>query len=124
MPNYIDGYVFPILQENLDAYKSAAEKIAAIWKEHGALSYSEYVSDGLAMDGIPSFHSLLETKANETVVFGWIVFESREARDLAHERVSADKRMTALAAPLMDSSRLIFDASKMVFGGFQSLIKV
>jgi len=49
MAKYIDGYVFPIATEHLNEYKRIAEKVAEIWKEHGALAYFEYVSDGLTI---------------------------------------------------------------------------
>ena len=63
-------------------------------------------------------------KNDDTIVFGWVVFESREARDLANERVAVDPRMTDLIDPLTHSSRPIFDAKRMVYGGFQSLVQL
>jgi len=46
MPNYVDGFVLPIPLAKLDQYKAVVKTIAEIWKEHGALAYREYVSDG------------------------------------------------------------------------------
>ena len=124
MTNYIDGYVFPIERVHLDKYKKAADAIAKIWKEHGALAYFEYVSDDFKMEGISSFSKLLRTSEDESVVFGWILFESQQVRDMAHEKVAADSRMDDLVRPLMDPSNMIFDAQEMVYGGFASLINV
>ena len=45
------------------------------------------------------------------------------ARDLANARVAADPRMTDLIAPLTDPSRIIFDATRMVYGGFEPLVQ-
>jgi len=123
MKNYIDGYAFPIQEKHVDKYKRIAEEIAEIWKEHGAIAYCEYVGENLKMEGIPTFPEMLNTSIDETVIFGWIEFESKEARDLAHKLVANDKRMTELVSPLMDPSQLIFNAKRMVFGGFQSLIE-
>lgn len=122
MANYIDGFVLPIPRNHLDEYKQVAETVATIWQEHGALAYYEYVGDDMKLEGTLSFPELLNSKAEEVIIFGWVVFESREARDLANERVAADSRMPDLIKPLTDPSRKIFDASKMVYGGFQSLI--
>ncbi len=122
MKNYIDGFVLPVPQNHLDEYKRVAEKVAEIWKEYGALAYFEYVGEDLKLEGTRSFPELVDAKEDEAIVFGWVVFESREARDLANERVPADPRMTDLVAPLTDPSRLIFDANRMVYGGFQSLV--
>jgi len=123
MANYIDGFVLPVPRAHLNEYKSAAEKVAEIWKEHGALAYCEYVGDDLKLEGTRSFLEAVGAKENEAIVFGWVVFDSRETRDVANQRILVDPRMTDLIAPLTDPSKLVFDASRMVYGGFQSLVK-
>ena len=123
MTNYIDGFVLPVPRDHLDKYKHVAETVAKIWKEHGALAYFEYVGEDLKLEGTRSFPDLVNAKENEAIVFGWVVFDSREARDLANERVMADPRMEELIGPLMDPSRMVFDAKRMVYGGFQPLIQ-
>jgi len=55
MKNYIDGFVLPIPHRYLDEYKMAAEQVADIWKEHGAIAYFEFVGDDLALEGTRSF---------------------------------------------------------------------
>ena len=123
MTNYIDGFVLPVPQKHLDEYRSVAEKVAEIWKEHGALAYFEYVGDDLSLEGTRSFVEFAGATADEAIIFGWVVFDSRETRDLANQRVPADPRMTELIAPLIDPSRMIFDAKRMVYGGFQPLVQ-
>ena len=122
MANYIDGYILPVPRNHLEEYKQVAEQVAKIWKEYGALAYFEYMGEDLKLEGTRSFEELVDAKEDEVVVFGWVVFESKEARDLANERVPKDPRMTDLVGPLTDPSRLIFDASRMVYGGFQALV--
>jgi len=123
MTNYIDGFVFPIPRIHLNEYKSVAEKVANIWKEHGALAYFEYVGDDLKLEGTRSLIEAVDLKEDEVVVFGWVVFPSKETRDLANKQVPNDPRMSALVGPLTDPKRLIFDASRMVFRGFQPLVQ-
>lgn len=123
MSNYIDGFVLPIPQDQLNEYKGIAEKIADIWKEYGALAYFEYVGDDLYLEGTRSFTELVDATEDEVIIFGWVVFESREARDLANSKVPADPRMKDLITPLIDPSRPIFDASRMVYGGFHPLVR-
>lgn len=122
MTNYIDGFVLPIPKIHLEDYKAVAAKVASIWKEHGALSYSEYVGDDLKLEGTISFPEILGTKDDEAIIFGWVLFDSKAARDLANKRVAADPRMTDLIAPLTDPSRIIFNAERMAFGGFEKLV--
>ena len=114
MTNYIDGFVFPVPRNHLKEYSRVAEAVAKIWKEHGALAYFEYVGEDLILEGTRSFLELVDAKEDEAIVFGWIVFDSRDARDLANERVAADTRMTDLIDPLIDPSRMVFDAKRMV----------
>ena len=122
MANYIDGFVLPIPKKHIDQYKETVEAVAMIWKEHGALSYHEYVGEDLKLEGTRSFPECAEAKEDEAIVFGWVVFESKETRDLANEKVISDPRMADLIDPLIDPSRVIFDASRMVYGGFEKLV--
>ncbi len=122
MKNYIDGFVLPIPRAQLNEYKLVAASVAEIWKEHGAIAYFEYVDDGIKLEGTRSFPDFAGAKENEATIFGWVVFESRQDRDLVNERVAKDPRMGELIAPLLDPSSLIFDAERMIFGGFKSLV--
>ena len=118
MAHYIDGFVFPIPRDRLNEYKRLAQAVAEIWKEHGALDYLEYVGDDMKLEGTRSFIDLLAATEDETIVFGWVAFDSREARDLANKKVAADARM----AELVSSSNSGFDAKRMAYGGFQLLV--
>ena len=122
MKNYIDGFILPIPGEQLTKYKEVVKKVADIWKEHGALGYSEYVGDDLSLEGTRSFAEAANVKKNEVIIFGWVEFESREARDSANEKVAADPRMEDLIKPLTKKSKPIFDAKRMMYGGFRSLV--
>jgi uncharacterized protein YbaA (DUF1428 family) len=123
MTNYIDGFVLPVPQIHLNEYKSVAEKVAEIWKEYGALAYFEYVGEDLKLEGTRSFIELVDLKEDEVIVFGWVVFPSKETRDLANKQVPTDPRMAELVTPLTHPKRLIFDASRMIYGGFQPLVQ-
>ena len=118
MANYIDGFVLPVPRDRLNEYRRLVETVAEIWREHGALDYCEFVGDDLKLEGTRSFTDLVDATEDEIIVFGWVVFDSREARDLANGKVAADPRM----ADLVDSSNSGFDAQRMAYGGFQSLV--
>jgi len=123
MKNYIDGFVLPVPRIYLNEYRSAVEKVAEIWKEYGAIAYFEFVGDDLSLEGTKSFTETINAKEDEEIVFGWVVFPSKEIRDLANKKVPTDPRMTEIVAPLTNAEKLIFDASRMVYGGFKSLIQ-
>ena len=122
MPKYIDGFVFPISCDRLDEYRSVANAVAGIYREHGAIDYLEFVGDDMIREGTQPFPELINSSTNETIVFGWIVFESREERDMVNKRVEADPRMTELVAPLLDPSNPLFDPTRMAYGGFTPFV--
>ena len=118
---YVDGFVLPVPKERMADYKAIVEAASEIWKEHGALEYWECVGDDLGTEkGTRSFADMTNATENENVIFGWVVFESREARDAANEKVAADPRM----GELMDPENPIFDCQRMAYGGFKTIVHV
>lgn len=122
MSNYIDGFVFPLPLKHVEEYQKVALQVAEIWKEYGALEYHEFIGDDLDLEGIQSFTDAVPITKDEVIVFGWVVFPSKEIRDLANKKVPQDPRMTQLVQPLMKPTQPIFNARRMVYGGFKSFI--
>lgn len=119
MAHYIDGFVLPIPRSQLHEYQSMAQEVAKIWRDHGALEYKEYVGDDMNLDGTRSFVEVVSAKDEEVVIYGWVVFETRESRDVVNKKVAEDPRMEAL----INSSKTGFDAKRMFYGGFKSLVE-
>ena len=116
---YVDGYVLPVPKKNIDAYRRMAQKAGKIWREHGALDYKECVGDDLNVKwGVP-FPRPIKAKPGETVVFAWILFKSRAHRDRVNAKVMKDPRLTSS----MDSKSMPFDCTRMVYGGFKTLVE-
>jgi uncharacterized protein YbaA (DUF1428 family) len=111
---YADGYVLPVPKSKIDLYLSMAEKAGRIWKEHGALESRECVGDDLDVKDQVPFPRLAGAQPDETVVFAWIVFQSREHRDQVNAKVMADPRIKALCDPANPP----FDFKRMAYGGF------
>lgn len=122
MNDYIDAFIFPIDKKHLKQYKEIAEQVAEIWKEYGALAYFEYIGDDLSLEATRSFTHVIASTTDEEVIFGWVVFPSKEVRDKANKKVPLDARMTKLVAPLFKENNKIFDAGRMVYGGFKPFI--
>lgn len=118
MAKYVDGFALPIPRNRLSEYQRVTETAALVWKEHGALDYREFVGDDMHLEGTRSFLNAVDATDEDVVVFGWVVFESREARDLANKKVAADPRM----AEALESADSGFDASRMLYGGFSRLV--
>lgn len=120
--HYIDEFVFPMAEIHIGEYKKAAEKVAEIRKEHGAIAYFEFIGDDLSLEGTVPFTECITVKKDEVIIFGWVVFPSKEIRDLANKKVQADARISQIVTPLTNSEKLIFDAGRMVYGGFKPFI--
>ncbi len=117
MSKYVDGYVLPVPKKNVDAYRRMAEQAGHVWREHGALEYTECIAEDVKPGEVTSFPQAVKLKDDETVVFAWIVYESREQRDTVNAAVMKDPRIAN-----MDPKSLPFDGKRMFWGGFELLV--
>ena len=96
--SYVDGYVMAVPTGNRDAFTKHAKEAAAVFKEHGALSVVECWGDEVPDSGkVTSFPLAVQKKPDETVVFSWILWPSREARDEGMKKAMEDARLRAAA---------------------------
>ena len=115
---YVDGFIVAVPKKNLEAYRRMAKKAGKVWREYGALDYREWVAEDVKVGKLTSFPRSVKLKAGETVVFSWITYKSRAQRDRVNAKVMADKRL----ADMMNPKSLPFDAKRMIYGGFESLV--
>ncbi len=118
MPNYVDGFVVPVPQAQVAAYRRMARKAGKVWIEHGALAVRECVADDVKPGKWTSFPQAVKLKEGEVVVFSWIEYKSRRQRDLINAKVMADPRLKSM----MDPKNVPFDAKRMFWGGFKTLV--
>ncbi len=118
MANYVDGFVLPVPKKNIAAYRRMAKKAGKIWREHGALEYRECVGDHLNVPFALPFPKGIRTKPGETVVFAYIAYKSRAHRDQVNAKVMKDRRL----ANLCDPKDMPFDCSRMLYGGFKTIV--
>ena len=113
---YIDGFVAAVPTANRDAYRRHAEAAAIVFKEHGALRLVECWGDDVPDGKLTSFPMAVKAQADETVVFSWITWPSRQVRDAAMPKVMADPRMKPEANPMP------FDGKRLIYGGFSVIV--
>lgn len=119
MPRYVDGFLIPVPKKNLAAYRRIATKAGKIWKEHGALEYMECVGDDLQPTWVTTtFPKVAKVKPGETVLFSFIVYQSRAHRDRVNAKVMKDPRILSMCDP-KDSP---FDTKRMAYGGFKAIV--
>ena len=114
---YVDGYLIPVPTAKREVYCQLAESMAALFKEHGALTVVECWGDDVPEGKLTSFSMAVKRADDETVVFSWITWPSRAARDAGMKKVMADPRMNADAPPMP------FDGKRMIYGGFEMILQ-
>ncbi len=115
--NYVDGFVTPVPTANREAYLLHAQKVAPLFKEHGALSVVECWGDDVPDGKLTSFPLAVKCEPGETVVLSWVTWPSRAARDEGWKRVMADPRMQTGAIGMP------FDGKRLIYGGFEVLLQ-
>jgi uncharacterized protein YbaA (DUF1428 family) len=118
MAGYVDGFVMPLPKANVDRYRQVAATAGGLWIEHGALEYKECLADDVEVGEVTSFPRSVKLEDDETVIFAWITYESRQHRDEVNARVMSDERMKAL----MDPAGEIADYTRMIYGGFEVMV--
>jgi uncharacterized protein YbaA (DUF1428 family) len=117
---YVDGFVVPVPKKNMQAYRRMALKAGKVWREHGALEFRECIADDVKWGKRTSFPRSVKQKSGETVFFSYIVYKSRAARDRINAKVMKDKRL----AKMMDPKAMPFDAKRMIWGGFKTVVEL
>jgi uncharacterized protein YbaA (DUF1428 family) len=115
--SYIDGFVCPVPAAKREAYRKHAAEAAAIFKDHGAAQVVEAWGDDVPDGKLTSFPMAVQLKADETVVFSWIVWPDKAARDAGMEKAMKDPRMP------QDMSAMPFDGKRMIYGGFTPIVE-
>jgi len=116
---YVDGFIVAVPKKNIAAYRKISTACGKVWREYGALDYREWVADDVKVGKLTSFPRSVKLKPGETVVFAWITYKSRAQRDRINAKVIKDPRLKEMVdgpAP--------FDGKRMIYGGFESLVKV
>lgn len=119
---YVDGFVVPVPKANLEAYRQMSAKAAVVWKECGALDYKECALEDVRIEGTLSFLDLTGVEEDETVVFAFIVYQSRAHRDEVNAKVMADPRLNDMCPEKNPGVTMPFDCKKMAYGGFQTIV--
>ncbi|MFZ2200001.1 MAG: DUF1428 domain-containing protein [Microgenomates group bacterium] len=121
MSKYVDGFVLVVPKERAEEYKKMAEEGREMWMKYGALEYYEcrgndLVPQEMGGEKARAFTEMAGAEGDETVWFSFIVFKSKEDRDMVNAKVMEEmgKKMEGNKDMSMP-----FDMKKMAHGGFQ-----
>jgi uncharacterized protein YbaA (DUF1428 family) len=112
--SYVDGFVIPVPAGKKAAYRAVAAKAAPIFKEYGAERIVECWGDDVPDGKVTDFKRAVNAEAGENVVFSWVVWPSKAARDAGNKKIMEDPRMQI-------TDDMPFDGKRMIMGGFEVL---
>ena len=113
---YSDGFVLPVPNDKKEDYRAVASKAAAVFREYGATRVVEAWGDDVPDGKVTDFRRAVKAEDGENVVFSWIEWPSKQARDEAWPKLMEDERMKP------DSANMPFDGKRMFWGGFSTLV--
>ena len=111
---YIAGFVIPVPEDKIEAYRQWAVNGAKLFKEYGCIeiveSWEDNVPDGKQTD----FRRAVDAKAGEKIVFTWQVWPDKASLDSAEAKMHKDSRFEI-------SAEIPFDAKRLIYGSFRPI---
>ena len=113
--SYVDGFVLCVPTDKKDAYLEHARDCVPIFKKYGALRLVEGWGVDVPDGELTSFPMAVQLKPDETVLFSWVEWPSKDARDKGMEQLLKD--------PFFQQENDVpFDGKRMIFGGFETIL--
>jgi uncharacterized protein YbaA (DUF1428 family) len=113
----VDGFVAAVPNDNKEKFKKHAEAAAEVFIENGALEVVECWGDDVPPGKLTSFPLAVQCKDDETVVFSWIIWPTRDIRNQAMKQAMEDPRLQP------DINPMPFDGKRLIFGGFAPIVE-
>jgi len=114
---YVDGYLVPVPAGKREAYREMAAAAWGLFKEFGATRQVECWGDDVPEGKTTDFKRAVKAENNESIVFSWIEYPSKEVRDAANEKMRSNAEMAEIGAAAP------FDAKRMIFAGFRPILE-
>jgi uncharacterized protein YbaA (DUF1428 family) len=115
MMSYIQGFVLAVPAANKQSYIDHAAKSVALFRDYGMTrmveNWGDEVPDGIVTD----FKRAVKAKDDETVLFSWLEWPSKEVYQDGMKRMMEDPRMAEMG-------EMPFDGKRMIYGGFDPLL--
>ncbi len=111
---YVDGCLVPVPAGNKEAYREMATKTAALFKEFGAVRVVEAWGTEVPDGKVTDFKGAVKATPDEKIVYSWIEWPSKDARDEGWKMMMADTRM--------QDHKMPFDGKRMIYGGFAPIL--
>ncbi|MFH0256986.1 DUF1428 domain-containing protein [Vibrio rumoiensis] len=114
--SYVDGFVVAVPTENKEKYIKHATLAAEMFKDFGALQVVEAWGEEVLEGEVTSFPMAVKAKQDETIVFSWVVWPSKESRNAGWQKMMNDPRMDP------ENNPMPFDGKRLIYGGFNMIV--
>ena len=108
---YIEGFLVPVPEGKKQAYLDMTRKTAPWFIDSGVTRIVECWGDDLKPGEQTDFFKAVAAEDGENVMFSWIEYPDKAARDAAHVKMQSDKRFA-------EEMEMPFDGKRMIFAGF------
>lgn len=114
--SFVDGMIAAVPADSKDAFIEYSKRTGEVFKALGATAvvdcWGETVPDG----EVTSFPLAVKKKDDEVVVFSWVEWPSREARDAGWKKFEEDPSIFERLGEMP------FDGKRMIYGGFERIV--
>ena len=112
---YTDGFVVPVPEGQEEAYRELAAKMAKVFRQHGANRVVEAIADDIEHGKVTDYYRAVKAEDGETVVFSFIEWPDKQARDDAWAKIMQDDSMKP-------TDPMPFNGQRMFWGGFEPIL--
>ncbi len=116
--SYVDGFVLAVKTARKDDFIRIATEAGEVFREHGATAVIECWGDDVPEGKLTSLPMAVNCAEDETVVFSWVLWPSKEVRDAGNTRIMEDPRMQ------VPHDETIMDSRRMIYGGFVPIVEL
>ncbi|MCP5143297.1 MAG: DUF1428 domain-containing protein [Gammaproteobacteria bacterium] len=120
--SFVDGFVIAVPLANRQQFIDYAQMLDPVFLELGALRVLECWGVDVPDGKVTDFRRAVAGEKDEAVCFSWIEWPDKATRDagmaIMHELMTTDARFDQTRHPLP------FDGQRMIYGGFETVVKI
>lgn len=113
--SFVDGFVAAVPAANKQSYIDHARAAWPLFQKYGALSMHECWGEDVPDGKVTSFPMAVKAEPGEVVVFSWIVWPDKAARDKCWAAGETDPDFQHMG-------EMPFDGKRMIYGGFAPIV--
>ena len=113
---YVDGFLIPVPNARKEEYRAHEEKWWPWFRDKGATGLVVCWGDDVPEGKQTDFRRAVDLQPDETVVFAWMTWPDKAARDKAYAGMMEDSSMEGADMP--------FDGKRMIYGGFSPILSL